>query len=332
MRILITGATGFVGGHFMRYLSTQYGKDNVHGTGRNKEQAALLNSQGFCVKCGDLLDVDFVESQLHSYDVYIHCAAKSSIWGTYQSFYDANVLATKNLLNCVPVKSHFIYISTANMYFSYSDRKLVSEGDDLCLSNTYAKTKREAELLVLSNTHLFTIVLRARAIVGIGDTTIFPRLIRAYHENKLRIVGSGKNEIDFTSVNNLCHAVTLCIQNKKIANAQVYNITNGETIVLWDEISNVLTGLGYQKPLGYIPYVLANFLARFQEFKTSKKSKEPAMTCYGVAVLNYSLSLNIHKAQTDLSYQPIESSKEALADFINWYKEQEMLLNEKVKA
>ena len=60
MRILITGATGFVGGHFMRYLSTQYGKDNVHGTGRNKEQAALLNSQGFCVKCGDLLDVDFI--------------------------------------------------------------------------------------------------------------------------------------------------------------------------------------------------------------------------------------------------------------------------------
>mgnify|MGYP006076688949 FL=1 len=332
MKILITGATGFVGGHFIRTMSALYGKENVHGTGRNKEQAAILHAEGFTIKCGDLLDVDFVETHLNSYDVYVHCAAKSSIWGTYESFYEANVHATQNLLNSVPSKSQFIYISSANIYFSYSDRNSISEEDELFLSNSYSNTKRKAELLVLSSPNIVSTILRARAILGIGDTVVFPRLIRAYQENRLRIVGSGKNEIDFTSINNLCHSVVLCIQKKEIANGQVYNITNGDTIVLWDEIKSVLIGLGYDKKLRTIPYVFANLLARFQEFKTSLKSNEPAMTCYGVAVLNYSISLNINKAQTDLGYYPIESSKQTLNDFEGWYKKQQIVLNEKAEA
>jgi len=321
MKILITGATGFVGGHFLRNLSTVYGQENVHGTGRGRKQSDLLRSEGFTILSGDLLDVSFVDSQLKSYDVYIHCAAKSSIWGTYDSFYKANVLATKNLLTCAHPSSQFIYISSANMYFNFSDRTSIFETDDLCLANTYSKTKREAELLVLNSPNLNSTILRARAIVGIGDTVVFPRLIRAYHENKLRIVGSGKNTIDFTSINNLCQAVLLCIQKKNIAKGKIYNITNGDTIVLWDEINTVLKGLGFTNKLRYIPYNLAYLVARFHELKTSDKSEEPAMTCYGVGVLNYSISLNITKAIDELDYVPVENSKKTLSDFVKWYKE-----------
>ena len=321
MRILITGATGFVGGHFLRNLSSVYGKENVHGTGRDRNQSDLLRSEGFTIKSGDLLDLSFVESQLKSYDVYIHCAAKSSIWGTYESFYKANVLATKNLLIASHQSSQFIYISSANMYFNFSDRTSISETDDLCLTNAYSKTKREAELLVLNSHVVNSTIFRARAIVGIGDTVLFPRLIRAYHENKLRIIGSGINTIDFTSINNLCHAVLLCIQKREIAKGKIYNITNGDTIVLWDEIITVLKGLGYSNKLKYIPYNLAYFVARFHELKTSEKSEEPAMTCYGVGVLNYSISLNITKVIEELNYVPKDNSKKTLTDFVKWYKE-----------
>ena len=331
MRILITGSTGFVGSHFLRSLSKIYGKDNVHGTGRNKAQVNLLISEGFTVKRGDLLDVKFVQLQLSSYDVYIHCAAKSSIWGTYNSFYKANVLATKNLLNSVSAGSQFVYISSANIYFSYKNRISISEDDKLYLSNYYSQTKRDAELLVLNTSNINTVVLRARAIVGIGDTVVFPRLIRAYQENKLRIVGSGKNQIDFTSISNLGQAVLLCIQKKEVANGSIYNITNGDTIDLWQEIQRMLIALGLTNKLKAIPYKFAYLFAKFQELKTSLKSKEPAMTCYGVAVLNYSISLNINKVKTELAYYPIEDSKQTLNDFINWYKERARL-NEKHKA
>lgn len=321
MKILITGATGFVGAHFLINLTAIFGIENVHGTGRNREKCELLRNEGFIIKCGDLNNISFVDSQLIAYDVYIHCAAKSSIWGAYEPFYKANVQATKNLLKVTSTSSQFIYISSANMYFSFTDRTSISEVDDLCLTNAYSKTKREGELLVLNSPNIIPTILRARAIIGIGDTVVFPRLIRAYHENKLRIIGSGKNTIDFTSINNLCQAVLLCIKKKNIAKGKIYNITNGDTIVLWDEINAVLKGLGFTNKLKYIPYNIAYLVARFHELKTSENSEEPAMTCYGVGVLNYSISLNITKAIDELDYIPIENSKKTLSDFVKWYKE-----------
>ena len=76
-------------------------------------------------------------------------------------------------------------------------------------------------------------VLRPRAILGAGDTVVFPRLLRAHKEGRLRIIGKADNEIDFTSIKNLCRAVELCIEKKEIAHRQIYNVTNGDTINLW---------------------------------------------------------------------------------------------------
>lgn len=327
MKILITGATGFAGGYILRYLSKIYGIENVHGTGRNQSKASELMHEGFVIKVGDLVDERFVKAQLHSYDLIIHCAAKSAVWGSYDSFYQANVIATKNILAVVNPGKQIIYISTANMYFNYKDRIDVRENDSLPnnFSNHYSATKYEAEQFVLRIADTsFATVLRPRAIIGVGDTVVFPRLLRVHNEGRLRMVGKGDNVIDLTSINNLCHSVKLCIDKKEIANGEVYNITNGDTINLWDEIKAVLSGLGFDTKLKLIPYHLAYLFARYHELATSENDKEPAMTCYGVAVLKYSINLNIEKAKKELAYEPVESSKQTLKDFVDWYKEYSM--------
>ena len=153
---------------------------------------------------------------------------------------------------------------------------------------------------------------------------MFPRLIRAYNEGRLRVVGTGNNSVDFTSINNLCHAIYLCVEKKDSAKGEIYNITNDDTIVLWDEIKNILSGLGLDTNLKSIPYNLAYMFARYQELTTNENDKEPVMTCYGVAVLNYSVSLSIDKIKKELAYKAKESSKQTLRDFINWYKQASM--------
>ena len=327
MKILITGATGFAGGHLLRYLSDMYGIENVHGTGRDQSKARELRNEGFMIKVGDLVDRSFVKAQLSSYDLIVHCAAKSAVWGSYDSFYQTNVIATKNILDVVSPGKQIIHISTANIYFNYKDRFDIRESDPLPkdFNNHYAATKYEAEQLVLKIAESsFATVLRPRAIIGIGDTVVFPRLLRVHNEGRLRIIGKGGNSIDLTSINNLCHSVKLCMDKKEIANRQVYNITNGDTIKLWDEIKAVLSGLDLDTKLKSIPYNLAYLFAKYQELTTSENDKEPAMTCYGVGVLNYSIDLNIEKAKKELAYEPVESSKQTLKDFVNWYKESSM--------
>ena len=323
MKILITGATGFAGGYLLRYLSDNYGIENVHGTGRSHSKAAKLSDEGFTIKVGDLVDPEFVNSQLTSYDLIVHCAAKSSVWGSYDSFYKANVVATKNLLEVINSEHQLIYISTANIYFNFQNRRSVFEDDILpdTFNNHYAATKYKAEQLVLAHQkEAFVTVLRPRAILGVGDTVVFPRLLRAHKEGRLRMIGNGENEIDFTSIKNLCYAVKLCIEKKEIANRQIYNVTNGDTINLWDEIKSVLSSVGLSTELKSVPYFLAFLIAKFHEFKTSEHSHEPAMTCYGVGVLNYSISLNIDKITNELGYKPTENSKQTLEDFVSWYK------------
>lgn len=323
MKILITGATGFAGGYLLRYLSDNYGIENVHGTGRSHSKAAKLSDEGFTIKVGDLVDPEFVNSQLTSYDLIVHCAAKSSVWGSYDSFYKANVVATKNLLEVINSEHQLIYISTANIYFNFQNRRSVFEDDILpdTFNNHYAATKYKAEQLVLAHQkEAFVTVLRPRAILGVGDTVVFPRLLRAHKEGRLRLIGNGENEIDFTSIKNLCYAVKLCIEKKEIANREIYNVTNGDTINLWDEIKSVLSSVGLSTELKSAPYFLAFLIAKFHEFKTSEHSHEPAMTCYGVGVLNYSISLNIDKITNELGYKPIENSKQTLEDFVSWYK------------
>ena len=322
MKILITGATGFAGGYLLRYLSNIYGIENVHGTGRSLSKARILSDEGFIIKVGDLVDSEFVNSQLTSYDLIIHCAAKSSVWGSYDTFYKANVVATKNLLEVIHNKQQLIYISTANIYFNFQNRKSICEDDPLpnTFNNYYAATKYEAEQIVLANyKEAIVTVLRPRAILGAGDTVVFPRLLRAHKEGRLRIIGKADNEIDFTSIKNLCRAVELCIEKKEIAHRQIYNVTNGDTINLWDEIKSVMSKVGLSTELKSVPYFLAYFIAKLHELKTSENSHEPAMTCYGVGVLNYSISLNIDKITNELGYKPVESSMQTLMDFVSWY-------------
>lgn len=323
MKILVTGATGFAGGHILRYLTKKNGIENVHGTGRSKQIAKELQSEGFKILVGDLLDLDFVVDKLSGYDIIIHCAAKSSMWGSYDSFYQANVVATQNLLQVVANEKQLVYISTANIYFNYTNCFDVSEDEVYpdSFSNHYAATKFLAEKEVLKMVdRAYVTILRPRAIIGIGDTIVFPRVLRAYSKGRLRIVGSGNNQIDFTSINNLCHAIHLCITKKEIAKNQTYNVTNGDVVKLWVEIKNVLNGLGFDSNLKYIPYRIAYLFARYQELITDENEKEPTMTCYGVGVLNYSINLNIDKIKKELAYEPVESSKQTLDDFINWYK------------
>jgi len=329
-KILITGASGFVGGRLLKSLTLSHPDAIVLGTGRRNERQAEFAALGCQFETGDLVKFADCERLAAGADVIIHCAGLSSPWGTYPEFYDANVLSTLNLLQTAQEQGarRFILISTPSVYFNFRDRYNIKESDPLPnpMVNNYAVTKYEAEqaTLQLNRPDFETIALRPRAIIGAEDAVIFPRVLRAYHEGKLKIVGNGKNVVDLTCVANLIHAVEKCLQAEHAAFGEVYNISNGEPAPLWDSVGYLLKALNLPPVTQKVPAKVALGAAALTEFihRYFLNGREPALTRYSIGILSNSMTMDISKARTKLGYTPIQSTLEGINEFVAWYQTQ----------
>ena len=329
MKILITGATGFIG----RRIAEDFLKQGhtVLGTGRNREKGQELVGIGTQFEAGDLCDLGFCKKICEGVDAIVHCAGLAGTWGSYQSYYQANVFSTQNLLKAAQEAGvkRFINISSPSIYFDFCDQYNLKE-DQLPkkFSNHYAKTKYEAEKLV-EKAHqdgFLTVNLRPRFVIGAGDTNIIPRMIRLQKAGMLKQIGDGKNRVDVTSVANVIEAVRLCFLAPIENMGQTYNISNGQSVRLWDFIDEVLSALGVATERPHVPAAPVMFLAHINEklCRLFGVKEEPKILPITIAVMKQSMTLDISKAREKLGYQPVQTTAEAIQEFANWWNSQKV--------
>lgn len=327
MKILLTGATGFLGYRTLESLVLKQGVLSIIAVGRTIKETHLVEHSKIEYRLGDLCDKDFVDGIVKGCSHIIHAAALSSPWGKLDDFYKANVISQRNLIDAA--KKHavkkYIFISTPSLYFELKNKFNIKESDKLPKKfiNDYAATKYQAEMeLVKSSTPY--VILRPRALTGRGDTVIMPRLIRAHQEGRLKIIGDGENIADLTSVANVVDAIYLSLNADEKAINEIYNITNGEPVKLWGAIETVLKKLNKIPPTKKVSFGLVKFIAQILEMKSKMTDmKEPSLTKYGVGTLAKSLTMDISKARALLNYEPQVSTEEAIEEFVKWYLENE---------
>jgi nucleoside-diphosphate-sugar epimerase len=317
----VTGATGFLGGAVARRLHAS-GHD-VLATGRDVGRGGHLAAAGVRFLPVDLASDGSVTDLCRKQDWVVHCAALSSPWGPYQSFRRSNVVATRNLVDAATREGvgRFVHVSTPSIYMGTGSRRDVREDEPLpCPVNAYAATKRDAEIIVegarLSG--LRSILLRPRALFGPGDTTIFPRLLRALESGRLPIIGDGSNEVDLTYIDNAVDAVLLACAAPDAACDRTYNITNGEPVRLWDFIADLAEALGYKPPHRRLPRPVAMAMAGLLEAlaRVGRSRREPLLTRYSVCVLADTMTLDITRAREYLGYHPGVPMHDGLARFV----------------
>jgi nucleoside-diphosphate-sugar epimerase len=228
MKILITGADGFVGKNLCGYLEKR----------RFQVVKTDLHSVTFS---GDVADENFVFNSFKDLelDAIIHLAAIANIEETIKKphqCYKVNCFGTTNILELARRKGvkKFIYMSSANVYGVPSELP-VTEETPLNPRTPYDYSKVIAEMLVKSyhvHQKLPTVILRCWKLFGKHDveTTAMSRFIRACLKNKpIPLYNAGKDATDPTYVENFCYAAELCLR-KKEATGEAFNVGCGNKV------------------------------------------------------------------------------------------------------
>jgi nucleoside-diphosphate-sugar epimerase len=328
MKILVTGASGFIGGRFARFALEQ--GLNVRVNGRRAEGVEHLVRRGAEFIQGDLTDPDLVLRLCHDVEAVVHCAGSVGSWGRRQDFHQGNVEVTENVVEaCLKQRvRRLVHLSSPSIYFDGRDHLGIKEEQvPKRFNNHYAATKYLAEQKVFGAEEfgLEVIALRPRMVTGAGDTSIFPRLLNMQRKNRLSIIGNGLNKVDFTSIQNLNEAILSSLLAAGSALGKAYNISNGAPIPIWDVVNYVMRQMQLPQVTRYRSYGLAYSAAAVNEAACLMwpGRPEPTLSRLGMQVMNKNFTLDISRAQYYLDYQPQVSLWTALDEFCGWWQAQQ---------
>lgn len=314
MIAIVTGGGGFLGGAIVRALLAR--GDQVTSVSRSAypelEQAGARTLQA------DLSDQKAPLAEAFAgADVVFHCAAKAGIWGSAESFENANVLATQHVLDACYAAGVRRLVLTSSPSVCFDGKDHVLAGNNLPLATNflahYPRTKAEAERLALAahGQELSVCALRPHLIYGPGDPHLVPRLLARARAGKLRIVGKGSNEVSLTHVLNAARA-HLAAADALGPNApcggQAYFISDAKPVRLWDWVNTLLEEHGLAPVTRHVPFPVAYAAGAGMEalWGALRLKGEPLMTRFVASQLATSHSYDMGPASRDFGYQPAD--------------------------
>lgn len=322
MKVLVTGATGFLGPYIVdELLAAGY---QVRALGRKQERLdQLALDRDIEILQLDLLDQGTLAAAVEGCQAVIHAAALSTVWGPWKDFYQANVLATEYLLQACQKAGleRMVYVSSPSIYAGPFDQLDLKEDqapkeNDL---NNYIRSKIMAEEKIKVS-GFPTVIIRPRGLFGIGDTSIIPRLLEANDRIGLPLIEDGQHLVDMTCVENVALSLQLALESDQ-ALGKTYNITNGEPYIFKDLLQLFFDQAGLEAHYKHYSRGKIIGLARLAEglYKFLHLKKEPPLTLYTAYLLSYSQTLNIDAAKRDLGYEPKISIQEGVKQYVQHY-------------
>ncbi len=313
-RILVTGATGFVGGAAARRFVTDGDEVVAYVRDADSEAARALADLGATVRKGSIGDPNAIADAAEGCDTVVHCAAVADLDAAPRALRWVNVAGTENVVNAAKHAGCrcLVHLSCADVTLSDEDHVNWSESQELIALplGEHARSKRLGEEIALAATtpELRVIALRPTRIWGPGDFSQLPRLCVEARAGGIRLVGSGANLTAITYIDNLVDAIRAAIAAESIS-GRAYYVADNELVSFREVVEALCRALSLPPPKRGLGVMLARAMA------TARREGPSPVE---VVKRGRSITFDISGIQNDLGFEPRVGLAEGMEALSAW--------------
>jgi ornithine--oxo-acid transaminase len=325
---LVTGASGFIGGHLVKRL-VQEGYP-VRCLVRARSDTSALEELDVQLAVGDLTDAGSLTRAVAGCNYVLHCGALVSDWATRLEIIDTNVHGTRRLLDASVGASvgRFVHFSTTDVY-GYPGGPAIDESHPGGgFRNWYAQTKLEAEgeIRRAEREHaLDAVILRPATVYGPGSTDVVGEIARAIRGRNMLLVDGGRAVAGLCYVENLVDAAVLALRHEA-APGNAFNVSDGLPVTWRQFVDALADGLGCAKVRWSLPYWIANGIGFTLEHgyralrRTTGLHAPPLLSRQAVHVLASNQDFSIRQARELLAWEPRVDYPAGLEATLAWLR------------
>jgi nucleoside-diphosphate-sugar epimerase len=321
MKVLITGATGLLGGHLIKELQAR--NEQIRALVLPVENADKLIAQGVEVVRGDITDVRTLGPAVKDVELVFHLAAMMGVWRLIADYRLVNVIGTENLYKAAQTAGvrRFVHTSSHTVY-GLGNGRYMTENDPFHPDpHPYSQTKAEGDRLVrrlMLTSKMETVILRPGSFFGPGDRLNFGRMAQRMKEGKGVIIGRGDNALPFCYITDVVQGFLLAAYHQK-APGNVYNITNDRPLTQQEMFNEIADAVGGVRPTRHLPFLPIRYGSIVAEALTRFTHSDPLVTQHGTLMFGTDNKHSIEKARRELGFEPKVDLREGIHLAAEWF-------------
>jgi nucleoside-diphosphate-sugar epimerase len=323
VRVLVTGATGFTGGHLARGLNALPGYE-VRALVRHPERAGDLAHAGIEVVAGDLTDRPSLDAAVRGVDVVYNIGAVYREAGLPSATYGAvNATAVGWIVAAAASAgaTRVVQCSTVGVHGDVA-RPPADEDAPLRPGDVYQRSKLEGERIAreaAARTGVAVTIVRPTGIYGPGDR----RLLKLFRHVLRRrpILGRGEIYYHLTYIDDVVEGFRLCGEHPLAAN-RTYILAGPEVTTLNELMALIADLAGTRPPALHLPAWPVWLAGAVCEAVCGPFRIEPPLYRRRVDFFTKSRAFSINRARGEIGYVPHVSLRQGLKRTLDWYREQ----------
>ncbi|NYF79667.1 NAD-dependent epimerase/dehydratase family protein [Granulicella arctica] len=324
MTTLITGASGFLGGRLAQLLAAQ--GEQVIVLARPTSDLRHLAGLPIRIVPGDLTDLASLRAAVVGMGVahIFHCAACSTDWAPWKTYFDANVTGTQNLLEAAlesPTLARFVHVSTTDVY-GYPAIPCDESAPTRDAGLPYNQTKRLGELAVWrahQDHGLPVTIVRPATIYGPRGKDFTVEIATLLRQRLMATIDHGRAPGGFAYVDNVAEAMIAAAHHPATL-GHAFNLSDGTHATWADYVKLFSQAIHAKPPWINLSFAAATNLASVLEtpHRLLKLPGRPLLTRHAVQLLGINQEFPIAKAKETFGFAPKISLEEGIARSAAW--------------